>query len=105
MVKKNLAPQTVKEGSELFIRNVLARIKIFLFHQKAHFLYRYLGNNVVLFSDRLKCVFVLHVRLMGSMILALEAPMCCQYVPTLVTVSNWIENHFRFWMRGCLYLM
>ena len=47
----------------------------------------------------------LFCRLMGVIVVAVEAPMCCQYMPMLVTVSEWIEVHFRFWMRGTLYFL
>ena len=50
-------------------------------------------------------MFCFNFRLMGALVLGFEAPMCCQYVPTLVTVSNWIDAHFRFWMRGTLYFV
>lgn len=60
----------------------------------------------VLFSFSATCLGMgIYMILMGAMVLALEAPLCCQYVPTLVAMSNWIENHFKFWMRGCLYLI
>lgn len=35
--------------------------------------------------------------------MAFEVPACCQYMGWMVTISNWVEEHFKFWMRGCLY--
>lgn len=60
----------------------------------------------VLFTLSATCLGMgIYMILMGAMILAIEAPLCCQYVPALVTMSNWIDTHFRFWMRGCLYFL
>lgn len=60
----------------------------------------------VLFTLSATCLGMgIYMIIMGAVILAFEAPMCCQYVPALVTMSNWIESHFRFWMRGCLYFL
>lgn len=60
----------------------------------------------VLFTLSATCLGMgIYMIMMGAVILAFEAPMCCQYVPALVTMSNWIESHFRFWMRGCLYFL
>lgn len=40
----------------------------------------------------------------GLLILPLEAPILCGYFTTLVKLSDWVEDHFRFWMRAALYL-
>lgn len=40
----------------------------------------------------------------GLMILPLEAPILCTNFPTLVKMSDWVEDHFKFWMRAALYL-
>ncbi|XP_002165260.2 calcium channel flower isoform X1 [Hydra vulgaris] len=52
-----------------------------------------------------KCVIagILQISI-GVLVLALEVPLCCSYIECLVQVSNWVESHFRFWMRGLLYL-
>ncbi|XP_068728677.1 calcium channel flower homolog [Montipora capricornis] len=60
----------------------------------------------VLFTLSATCLGMgIYMILMGAIILAFEAPMCCQYVPALVSLSDWIESHFKFWMRGCLYFL
>jgi len=39
----------------------------------------------------------------GLVLLPLEAPVLCANFPWLVTASDWIENHLKFWMRAALY--
>ncbi|XP_065068094.1 calcium channel flower-like [Rhopilema esculentum] len=41
----------------------------------------------------------------GLIILPLEAPILCANFPTLVSASDWFENHLKFWMRAALYLI
>ncbi|KAL9988722.1 hypothetical protein ACROYT_G003201 [Oculina patagonica] len=60
----------------------------------------------VLFTLSATCLGMgIYMVLMGVLILGFEAPVCCQYVPALVKMSNWIDAHFRFWMRGSLYFV
>lgn len=60
----------------------------------------------VLFTLSATCLGMgIYMILMGALVLGFEAPVCCQYVPALVTMSNWIDTHFRFWMRGTLYFL
>ncbi|KAJ7334347.1 Calcium channel flower [Desmophyllum pertusum] len=60
----------------------------------------------VLFTLSATCLGMgIYMIVMGILVLGFEAPMCCQYVPTLVTISDWMEAHFRFWMRGSLYFL
>ncbi|EDO34764.1 predicted protein [Nematostella vectensis] len=43
--------------------------------------------------------------IVGAFVMAFEVPACCQYMGWMVTVSDWVEKHFKFWMRGVLYFL
>ncbi|PFX12749.1 calcium channel flower-like [Stylophora pistillata] len=61
---------------------------------------------LVLFTLSATCLGMgIYMMVMGAIILAFEAPMCCQFVPALVTMSNWFEKYLRFWIRGSLYFL
>ncbi|XP_066927530.1 calcium channel flower-like [Clytia hemisphaerica] len=41
----------------------------------------------------------------GLLVLCLEAPMLCQFSEIATKLSDWVESHFRFWLRAALYLL
>ncbi|KXJ20295.1 calcium channel flower homolog [Exaiptasia diaphana] len=58
----------------------------------------------VLFTLSAKCFGSgLLMIFLGIFVMAFEVPACCQYMGWMVTISNWVEKYFKFWMRGCLY--
>lgn len=60
----------------------------------------------VLFTLSATCLGMgIYMIVFGVIILAIEVPVCCTYVPCLVTMSNWTQTNFSFWMRGVLYLL
>ena len=40
----------------------------------------------------------------GLTVMAMEAPIFCTYFEPVLTCSNWLDGHLKFWMRGFLYL-
>jgi len=58
----------------------------------------------MLFTFTARC-FVLGIYMvsLGGVVLLLEAPVFCKYLPGFVKASEVMERRLKFWMRGALY--